>query len=424
MTKAVTTAEVPGRPRYLEVLAVSHYFPPTLNAQSIQVSRLLANLPARVTVACAEERIGPTDPSVLPNADAKIASVFRIPYGRTRLRRKIDRTAERLGLALWNIPDPQREWVAHLRRKLLPTLMRGSALPYDALITFGMPMSDHLLGLHIKRRHGVAWVAHFSDPWAGNAYTQENRVREWAAWQLERRVVETADGVVFTSPETLDFVMPRYPATWSEKAAVVLHSYDLTAFPAEAPPERNRYVIRSLGKFYGARSPIPLFEAIESIAAQHPDLLHDVDIELIGYMDKVDMTPYPHSWRLVKCIAPVPYDESLRLMKRADCLLVIDAPAELSVFFPSKLVDYIGAGRHILALTPPGATARIVRQLKGTVADVRDRNSVVQAVCDVLARRPKGCLEPPAAYSPEMTSALMMSVIRAALGRCPVRAGC
>ena len=40
----------------------------------------------------------------------------------------------------------------------------------------------------------------------------------------------------------------------------------------------------------------------------------------------------------------VPYDESLRLTRDADALLVVDAPsAEPSVFLPSKLVEYIGA---------------------------------------------------------------------------------
>jgi hypothetical protein len=45
----------------------------------------------------------------------------------------------------------------------------------------------------------------------------------------------------------------------------------------------------------------------------------------------------------------VGYQESLKLMSEADALLVIDAPADQSVFLPSKLIDYIGAGRPISA---------------------------------------------------------------------------
>ena len=44
-------------------------------------------------------------------------------------------------------------------------------------------------------------------------------------------------------------------------------------------------------------------------------------------------------------------------------LLILDAPFKISVFFPSKLVDYIGANKPILAITPEGSCAEIVRKL-------------------------------------------------------------
>jgi hypothetical protein len=52
-------------------------------------------------------------------------------------------------------------------------------------------------------------------------------------------------------------------------------------------------------------------------------------------------------------------------MCSSDILLTIDAPAPLSVFFPSKLVDYIGSGRRLVGLVPPGAASRIIAELGG-----------------------------------------------------------
>ncbi len=76
----------------------------------------------------------------------------------------------------------------------------------------------------------------------------------------------------------------------------------------------------------------------------------------------------------------VPYLESLALMRRCDCLLLIDAKltstAE-SVFLPSKLVDYLGARRPVVALTPTaGTSARVVAEVGGMTCDVEDEASI------------------------------------------------
>ena len=45
-------------------------------------------------------------------------------------------------------------------------------------------------------------------------------------------------------------------------------------------------------------------------------------------------------------------------------LLVIDAPADESLFLPSKLIDYLPARKPILGLTPArGASADLIRAL-------------------------------------------------------------
>ena len=44
--------------------------------------------------------------------------------------------------------------------------------------------------------------------------------------QLEARVIEHADRVVFTTPETVDLVMAKYPALWRKKVRVIPHGYN------------------------------------------------------------------------------------------------------------------------------------------------------------------------------------------------------
>ncbi len=113
-----------------------------------------------------------------------------------------------------------------------------------------------------------------------------------------------------------------------------------------------------------------------------------VRFELIGVEDHSIIKP---EWTeglpqgLVNLRAPVAYRESLALMGHADGLLVIDAPADLSVFLPSKLIDYIGAGRPILGLTPAGTAASLIAKLGGWTADPRDARRVRETLLDFLS---------------------------------------
>ena len=79
-------------------------------------------------------------------------------------------------------------------------------------------------------------------------------------------------------------------------------------------------------------------------------------------------------------------------MLEADMLLILDAPFDISVFFPSKLVDYIGAQKPILAITPEGSCADIVREVGGLVysPDTLEsiQNGIVSAITTLRKRKP------------------------------------
>jgi glycosyltransferase involved in cell wall biosynthesis len=81
----------------------------------------------------------------------------------------------------------------------------------------------------------------------------------------------------------------------------------------------------------------------------------------------------------------------LQLMASADLLLVIDSPDESSVFLPSKLVDYLGAGVPILGIVPPGASASLIGRLGGQVANPARPQEVARtlrgAIDDCWSRR-------------------------------------
>jgi hypothetical protein len=374
----------------LNLLFLTRSFPPHHTARAIQIARLAAHLDHQIHVVCCGEDWR-EDHSIAPRIEARLSGLVRVPYTDDGVLARLERGVQNR----FRMPDPYRRWALRAAKTIAE---RDLLVDCDALITFGEPMSDHLAGLALKAEHPrLPWLAHFSDPWADNPFRPQNLLSRFINRRFERRVIEAADALIFTSRETIELGLANYPPGWRAKAHVVPHAFDPALYP-KVVPASGRFTLRHLGNFYGARSPRSLFRALALLGEQEPSLLSELAVELFGRGTEEaarlpELAPLPKG--LVALHPPVSYTESLALMKGADLLLVIDAPAAKSVFLPSKLIDYVGAGRPILGITPPGAAAELIESLGGRVAAPDDAPAVARALSGCLrALRSKPSAEP------------------------------
>jgi len=142
-----------------------------------------------------------------------------------------------------------------------------------------------------------------------------------------------------------------------------------------------------------------------------------VTIEIVGWLDP-GMADTEAARRLpdglVRMVPPVGYRQSLELMETADLLLIVDAPAKQSVFLPSKLVDYLGARRPILSLTPEGAARRVTLEAGFWAASPDDPTACADALTAALRSVKTGSVLPrdmAATYSAEATGRRLAAVL-------------
>src|SRR5262249_4628547 len=156
----------------------------------------------------------------------------------------------------------------------------------------------------------------------------------------------------------------RYPSV-RDRCHVISQCFDSAKYPRTNHRRRSGIdplTLRYLGDFYGRRSPRPLLEAILALESRDPERAGRWRFEVVGRFaseDQGDCAKLLEKSTSVSLREPVEYERSLELMVDSDVLLVIDAPAQVSPFLPSKLVEYIGADRPIVALTPPGAASKL-----------------------------------------------------------------
>jgi hypothetical protein len=368
----------------MKLLAISYAFPPLIAPRAIQVARLLRHLEAESALVCGASPGERSDPTIEPHAAAELAAWVRPERNRTWLRRRADGLAYRFNVPLWNRhPDEYRHWMPAALAGARSILRAGFAP--DVIVSFGNPMTDHLIGRELARETGLPWVAHFSDPWTRNPFQRRRPVDELFNARLERSVLQSADLLLFPSRECAEHVLEGHPEALKERAEVLPHSYQPVSHPDSGPVRTGgTLVIRHVGTLYAPRKISPVVNALLGIAAETPALLERIRFEFVGAREPGSLDA-PNRERLppgvLTALDGVPYAESLRLMREANGLLLLDGKwVGKGIFFPSKLADYIGAGRPILGISAPGAAAGIISRLGGVVADVEDQAAITAGV--------------------------------------------
>ena len=385
------------------LLAISWDMPPLSGPRAVQVSRTLKHL---VPLGWESWVISFGPRSDRYNQDRELAWRLQAPVGVTLVpvhsleERLVCRMAWRVLPPLKLLPDEKWVWIRAASRA---ALRLAAERRFDVLVSFAQPWSDHLVGLRVQRATGLPWVAHFSDPWTDSPYL---RGRGWQRriWQrMEADVVRYADALVFVNQQTADRVMGKYPDEWRRKAHVVPHGYDCTdlAPPGPRTPSARLSLVYT-GRFYeSVRTPEPMLRALAALGRRR-SLAGELHVSFVG-------TPVASHRRvatalgldnIVEFTGRVPFADSSRRAGAADVVVVIDAPAEESLFLPSKLIDYLPSGRPILALTPArGPTADLVRALGYPVVPPDDEAAIARAIEALIVAKQQGRLAAAATHA-------------------------
>jgi glycosyltransferase involved in cell wall biosynthesis len=270
---------------------------------------------------------------------------------------------------------------------------------YDLVISWSQWHSVHLVALKLKKAFPLTpWLAHLSDPWADNPFLTRFPGYKASQYFLERSVIKNADAVNFTTNLARMLVMKKYSASWVNKTYITPHSFDDSLYPKNKIKTRDKAVINYLGNFYGPRNPNNFVKALEIIYEEDPNFFKDIVFRFVGRWIgnaewKIEGTKLPVG--LIEVSPPVSYLKSLAEMNSSDILLILDAPFSNSVFFPSKLVDYIGSGKPIMAITPNGSCLDILSKVGGEHASPESVESITLGIRNLINKLRDGTLKLP-----------------------------
>ncbi len=178
------------------------------------------------------------------------------------------------------IPDARKGWVPYAVKQA-ETILKTEKI--DAIITTGPPHSAHLIGLELKKKFGLKWIADLRDPWTGIVYnemlprTEATRRKDL---KLETQVLKTADCTVVISPGMKEQFEDR-----AKKIEVIFNGYDEANFQTTAgsvSKPSESFTIRYVGNLMASQNTPNLWKAISEL---RKTINANIKLEFTGRVD-------------------------------------------------------------------------------------------------------------------------------------------
>ncbi len=269
----------------------------------------------------------------------------------------------------------------------LPFAVRaGSRLhriqPFDAVFASAPPYSGLLVASCLARRHGLPLVVDFRDDWVGHpVHRYPTRWHQRVNEHMEHRVLRQAWTVTAINRVICDSLAARSPHA---RAIVELpHGHDVGPLP-EAEPAGPKMVLVYTGVFYDAQTPDSFLRALAALKAARPALADNVQARFYGLMPTESQVLVDRLGLgdMVRYEGYVSHQAAIRAQLDADVLwLTIGARPGAHGITTSKLSEYMGCRKPILALIPEGAAKDTLAHYRaGRIVDPRDVEGIERAI--------------------------------------------
>lgn len=266
------------------------------------------------------------------------------------------------------VPDYMVRWIP-LGLRLASNIVRGEGT--RVVLTSSPSESVHLIGLRLKRKFGIRWVADFRDLWTEKEllYRPATPLHDWWVRRLERKVFQLADHIIANTPENAERYIRRFGLS-PDRVTVIPNGFDwddLTdrcVADASAPRTFRIGYSGSLDKH-----DFPWRIALEALKNLAQDVGRDrVRLVHCGYLSKA-VKSYLRRERmedLVEAHGTLAHADAMALTADTEVRLVLLYENAYSAsIVPMKLYNYLIMKGPILAIAPEeGRTASIIAETR------------------------------------------------------------
>lgn len=274
------------------------------------------------------------------------------------------------------VPDRYWPWFFTGCKAGAKAIKRGGI---DAIYSTSPVPTAHLIGLHLKKRFGLPWIADFRDPWVEESMP---RLRRWLEGKMERSVIAAADRVICNTPAMRRSFLDAYPGVDEGKFVTISNGYDEADISAIVPVRAERFHILYPGVIDAEnRNPSDLLIAVRRALERGWLREDDLQITFLGAGAYAESARFREDVRLAGLerkldvvVERIPYRQALARMAGADVVVLLSAhsgpsaaQAWTAMQVPAKLYEYFRLGRPMLAIVAEGAVSELLLEAGVTI---------------------------------------------------------
>lgn len=282
------------------------------------------------------------------------------------------------------LPDPRKGWNRYALKKAAELIRE---FKIDTVVTTSPPHSTQLIGLKLKQKFNIRWIADLRDPWTDIYYYNQFKHTALARkidLNYEREVVENADLLITVSEDLKRIFAEKSNQPIENKTIVIPNGFDEDDFRRTNIPTENRKVITYTGTISEAYDVDSLLEALCLLGE---DLKSQLLIRFVGKVPSSVDAKFRSAGFEVELVGYVDHAKSIEYLFGSDLLLlVIPKVKNNRGILTGKFFEYLASQKPILAIGPTdGDLAKIIQETQcGKLFDYDDSKGMLRFIQEKL----------------------------------------
>jgi glycosyltransferase involved in cell wall biosynthesis len=248
------------------------------------------------------------------------------------------------------LPDPRKGWNKYALKKAAELIREFNI---DTVVTTSPPHSTQLIGLELKQKFNVRWIADLRDPWTDIYYYNQFKHTALARkidQKYERAVVENADLLITVSEDVKRIFAEKSDLPVATKTIVIPNGFDEDDFKITNLPIETKKVITYTGTISEAYEVDGFLKALSDLDEKQKSQL------LFRFVGKVPPSveqKFRATGLELELVGYVVHPKSIEYLLRSDLLLLIIPKVKNNRgILTGKFFEYLASQKPILAIGP------------------------------------------------------------------------